>query len=254
MRFLKNLSRVFIVLSILPLVICACNKTSSPKKYLIATDLKFPPFGMVDSNNNPLGIDIELFSEIAKDQNFSYEFKNMEFSSGVAALESEKIDGLMSSVLITERRKLKYDFSNPYYKSAISMGISENKNISNYDELKNRNVACKTASAGGNFAEQISEKYNFKVKYFEESSTIYEEIKSGNSIACFEDYPSLFYAIKNKTGIKVAIRDCGVDAECGFVVLKGKNAELIKKFNVGLAHLKESGKYKEIIDKYGGVN
>ncbi len=32
--------------------------------------------------------------------------------------------------------------------------------------------------------------------------------------------------------------------------MKGENAELLKMFNAGLANLKESGKYDEILDTY----
>ena len=38
----------------------------------------------------------------------------------------------------------------------------------------------------------------------------------------------------------------------GFVVLKGQNAELLEKFNAGLADLKSNGKYDEILAKYLG--
>ena len=37
----------------------------------------------------------------------------------------------------------------------------------------------------------------------------------------------------------------------GFAVKKNTNAELIEKFNKGLANLKSSGKYDEILEKYG---
>ena len=36
----------------------------------------------------------------------------------------------------------------------------------------------------------------------------------------------------------------------GFAVHKGKNAELLKKFNKGLKNLKDSGEYDKIVNKY----
>jgi polar amino acid transport system substrate-binding protein len=32
--------------------------------------------------------------------------------------------------------------------------------------------------------------------------------------------------------------------------MKGKNTELLDKFNAGLKNIKENGKYQEILDKY----
>ena len=36
----------------------------------------------------------------------------------------------------------------------------------------------------------------------------------------------------------------------GFAVAKGQNAELLEKFNTGLANIKENGKFQEIVDTY----
>ena len=36
----------------------------------------------------------------------------------------------------------------------------------------------------------------------------------------------------------------------GFAVLKGENAELLEMFDAGLANLKASGKYDEIVNTY----
>ena len=36
----------------------------------------------------------------------------------------------------------------------------------------------------------------------------------------------------------------------GFAVKKGENAELVEKFNAGLANIKANGKYDEIVKKY----
>lgn len=41
-------------------------------------------------------------------------------------------------------------------------------------------------------------------------------------------------------------------ASYGFAIFDTKNQELIDMFNAGLAHIKENGKYDEIINKYLG--
>ena len=57
------------------------------------------------------------------------------------------------------------------------------------------------------------------------------------------------YGIKTGNGLKM-VTDMEQGSSYGFAVLKGKNAELLEKFNEGLANIKESGKYQEILDKY----
>ena len=75
------------------------------------------------------------------------------------------------------------------------------------------------------------------------------DVKVGNSVACFEDYPVLGYGITQGNGLKM-VTDKEQGSSYGFAVGKGENAELLKMFNTGLANLKENGKYQEILDTY----
>ncbi len=78
---------------------------------------------------------------------------------------------------------------------------------------------------------------------------MYEDVKSGNSVACFEDYPVMGYGIKTGNGLKM-VTEMEQGSSYGFAVLKGKNAELLAKFNAGLENIKANGKYDEIINTY----
>jgi polar amino acid transport system substrate-binding protein len=65
----------------------------------------------------------------------------------------------------------------------------------------------------------------------------------------FEDYPVVGDAIANGMPFKI-VTDMEKGSSYGFAVKKGENAELLAMFNAGLANLKESGKYQEILDTY----
>ena len=80
---------------------------------------------------------------------------------------------------------------------------------------------------------------------------MYDEVKTGNSVAVFDDYPVLAYGITQGNGLKtVTPKEKG--SSYGFAVNKGQNAELLTKFNAGLKNLKASGRYQEMIDGYLG--
>jgi polar amino acid transport system substrate-binding protein len=130
------------------------------------------------------------------------------------------------------------------------MAVSaKNSDIKSYDDLKGKKVAVKTGTEGATFAESIKDKYGFELVYFDESPLMYEDVKTGNSAACFEDYPVIGYGITQGNGLKM-VTDMEKGSSYGFAVLKGKNPELLKMFNDGLKNIKENGKYQEIIDKY----
>ena len=80
---------------------------------------------------------------------------------------------------------------------------------------------------------------------------MFDEVRTGNSQAVFEDYPVLAYGIAQGNGFKtVTPKEKG--SSYGFAVNKGQNAELLKQFNAGLKNLKDSGRYNEIVNSYLG--
>ena len=174
----------------------------------------------------------------------------MGFSAAVAALESSQVDGVIAGMSITEKRKLSYDFSAPYYDSGVVMAIRASDNtIKSYADLKGKRVAAKTGTEGATFAESIKGQYGFNLVYFDESPFMYEEVKAGNSVACFEDYPVIGYGISQGNGLKM-VTGMEKGSSYGFAVLKGKNQDLLKMFDQGLVNVKNNGKYQAILDKY----
>lgn len=223
---------------------------SGSKKYIIATDTTFAPFEFEDESGKRVGIDMDLLDAIAKDQGFEYEMQVLGFDAAVTAVESGQADGVIAGMSITEERKQKFDFSEPYFDSGIGMAVAkDNNDIKSYDDLKDKNVAVKAGTEGATFAESIREKYGFNLTTFPESANMYEDVKAGNAVACFEDYPVLGYAITKGQPLKI-VGDLEAGNSYGFAVKKGENAELLKMFNDGLKKLQDNGEYDKILDTY----
>lgn len=224
------------------------------KTYVIGTDITFAPFEFQDANGNFVGIDMDLMEAIAKDQNFKYQIKPLGFNAAVQALESGQVDGVIAGMSITDERKQKFDLSDPYFDSGVVMAISKNNDtVKSYEDLKGKKVAVKTGTEGYRFAESIASKYGFKIVPFDESSQMYDDVKTGNSIACFDDYPVLAYGVTQNNGLKI-VTEKEKGGSYGFAVNKGMNQELMEKFNTGLINLRASGEYDRILEKYLGEN
>jgi polar amino acid transport system substrate-binding protein len=245
---MKNFVRGCLIAAGVLCLLSGCSKKSS--EYIIATDTTFAPFEFQDANKAYVGIDIELLDAIAKDQKIAYKLEPLGFSAAVAALESNQADAVIAGMSITEARQKKYDFSNPYYDSGVVMALrADNETIKGYADLAGLTVAVKTGTEGATFAESIKSQYGFELKYFDESPFMYEEVKTGNSVACFEDYPVMGYGISQGNGLKM-VTGMEKGSSYGFAVLKGKNTELLAAFNKGLANVRANGVYQKILDKY----
>lgn len=219
------------------------------KHYVIATDTTFAPFEFENDNGEMVGIDLDLLAAIAEDQGFTYELQSIGFSAAVTALEAGEVDGVIAGMSITDERQQKYDFSEAYYDSGVGMAVAADSDIASYEALSGLQVAAKIGTEGCAFAESIAEQYGFTIVQFEDSASMYQDVLSGTSAACFDDYPVLGYEISRGTGLKLPI-DMERGSSYGFATLKGEAPELVEMFNAGLANLKESGKYDEILNTY----
>lgn len=259
---MKSLRVFYVFMSLLLLMavgvpygsVSAAEEPASGKTYQIGTDVTFAPFEFQDASGKFVGIDMDLLDAIAKDQNFKYEIKPLGFNAAVQALEANQVDGVIAGMSITDERKQKFDFSDPYFDSGVVMAIRQDQeSIKSYEDLRGKKVAVKTGTEGYSFAESISSKYGFTIVPFDDSAQMYDDVKTGNSVACFDDFPVLAYGVKQNNGLKI-VTEMEPGASYGFAVSKGRNQELLQKFNAGLINLKASGEYDRIKEKYIGEN
>lgn len=222
----------------------------SGETYIIATDTVFAPFEFTDASNNFVGIDVDILAAIAEDQGFEYELQSLGFDAALLAVESGQADGVIAGMSITEERKEKFDFSEPYYDADVTMAVAKGSDVASYEDLSGKTVAVKTGTNGADFAKSIAGEYGFEVVEFSDSPTMYQDVITGNTAACFEDYPVMAYNIQQGAGMEMPgdIREAG--SSYGFAVRKGENAELLSMFQEGLKNIKENGKYDEIVDTY----
>lgn len=220
--------------------------------YVIATDTTFAPFEFQDAQGNFVGIDMDLLRAIAADQGFNVDIKPLGFDAALQAVQANQVDGVIAGMSITDERKQVFDFSEPYFESGIQMAVLEdNDSITSYEDLRGKRVSVKNGTQGSDFANSIKDEYGFEIVSFADSSTMFDEVKTGNSVAVFEDYPVLLYGIQQGNGFKT-VTPKEDPTGYGFAVNKGRNAELLQKFNDGLQSLKDQGKYDEILQTYLG--
>ena len=77
-----------------------------------------PPYEFTTKKNGKteyVGFEVDLAKKFAKDLGVKLVIKNMDFDSLLVALETGKIDVIISGMNVTNERKKSVDFSNTYY-------------------------------------------------------------------------------------------------------------------------------------------
>ena len=220
------------------------------KTYIIYSDNAFAPFEYLDTATNKyVGVDMDIMAAIAEDQGIKYEMHNEGFDASMGAVQSGQADAMIAGMTITDERKQTFDFSDPYFDDGQVIVAKAGTKL---EDLKGKTVAAKTSTVGGEYAESIKDQYGFTINYYEGSDNMYQAVMTGADVACVEDFSVIGYAIKSGQVDLTIISEQPANVKgYGFATQKGKNAELIEKFNAGLKNIKDNGKYKEILAKYG---
>lgn len=220
------------------------------KVYKVGIDTTYPPFEFQEGDDYK-GIDIDLITAIAENQGFEIEFEPMDFKGIIPAMQAGQLDIAIAGMSITDDRKEKVDFSDPYFEAGLSLVVADgNTEITSLDDLKGKIVAVKKGTTGAAFAEEHKDDYGYEIIQVDNSTSMFQEVANGTSDALIEDYPVISYAIAESDLEFQLVGDRLNGDHYGIAVLKGENDELLKKINDGLASLKESGKYDEILSTY----
>ena len=231
-----------------------CSSAALAEEYAIATDTAFRPFEYTDDDGALVGIDVEILAAIAEDQGFTYIIEPLGWDASIAACQAGQKDGMIAGASITEERKAAgWIFSDGYFTATQSMAVAQGTPIAGFEDLKGHSVAVKVGTLGESYANSLAEQYGFTVVPFGSSLAIYMAVTGGQCAACFDDTPVLEDYVRNG-GIFLQLVDgtANEGTDYGFVVFSPEKQELVDKFNAGLANIKASGVYDQILAKYLG--
>ena len=124
--------------------------------------------------------------------------------------------------------------------------------IKGFEDLAGKQVAVKNGTMSDQYATELADQYGFTVVRVDDDDMMYQQVAGGQAAACFNDTVVLQQNIKKGVALKIVEGTANEGAQYGFAVFDAKNQELIDLFNAGLANVKASGKYDEILAKYLG--
>lgn len=223
---------------------------SEAAKVVVGTNPVFQPFEYQDEAGKMTGFDLDLMTEIGKDQGFEVEVKSMEFDALVGAIQSGTIDVVASGMSITDERKEKVNFSKPYMDASLGIIVDKTSDIKSKDDLKGKVVSAQLGTTGADACQELKEQGVVKdVKLLDNFNTCIQDLKNGGCDAIINDMPvNQAYMAAHPDDV-VLVGEPYVADYYGLAVAKD-NEELLEKINTGLDNLIKNGKYEELCKKY----
>jgi polar amino acid transport system substrate-binding protein len=245
-------SLVFIMIGMMLLAIAGCGQADDDK-LVVGMELQYPPFETTDEDGNPMGISVDLAYALGDYLGKEVVIENTAWSGLIPAIQSEKIDIIISSMSIRPDRAESVAFSDPYSHSTLAILANKDSGVEYIDDLDaaGMKVAVKVGTTGflyvtDNFTEA-------EIITVDKADTAILEVAQGKSDAFLYDQMSIYNAAELYPDTTVALLEPFQDeAEYWAMAVKLDNDELLEQVNAFIAEYSAEGGFDALGDKYLG--
>lgn len=252
MRWLKPLAAALLVQAASTLPALAGENLDAIKSagtIRIGTEGTYSPFTFHNSSNELVGFDVEIGRAVAEKLGVKAEFIEGKWDGLIAGLDAKRYDVVINQVGITEARKQKYAFSEPYIASKAVLIVRQgNEDIKSFEDLKGKKSAQSLTSNFGKLAEAAGAEL-VGTDGFDQSIQL---VLTRRADATINDSLSFLDFKKQQPQAPVTVVAEKPDADYSGIILRKGDEDLVAAINKALADIKADGTYKTISDKYFG--
>lgn len=209
------------------------------------------PFSFTDQATGELkGIDGEMINAIAEAKGWKIKVFTSEYATLIAALNAKKADAIVDAMYITEDRKKQINFTDPWYTEGEAMVVPADSTLASRDDVKGKVLGAQTGTV---FKDLVDSLGGSQVKLFDSQAALLAAVENKQVDAVFTDSAVIGYSLVQKPNPKLKIVTPYEPFYPGIIGagVRKEDTQLLQDLNSGLADLKKSPKYLEILKKYG---
>lgn len=231
----------------------ASEKTITLK---IGTHGSFSPYAFVDENSDaPQGYEIDLMNEIAERKNLDVTLEVAEWNGVFGMLDAGQLDTIACVVSPTEERREKYDFSDPYIKMDIGIGVQKGQaaSIAKLEDLAGKKIGVNAGGQAMKKLESLQDTVQFEIVAYDSPTSMEYDLSLGRLDGIYESIVAILQAAeRGDCDIEPAEMEPLVTSLCAYPFVKDneQNKEVIDRINEALAEMREDGTLMELSMKW----
>ena len=216
---------------------------------VVGMEMAYPPFEMRNTDNQPDGISVRMAEDLAAHLGRPLRLEDVAWDGIIPALQTGKIDLIISSMTRTDARAKAIDFSDGYVTNGLCMLVGKDSEIEDAEDLSESGlkVAVKQGTTGHIWAEANLEGVDLVV--LDEASVCALEVAQGKADAFIYDQISIYKQWKVHTETTRPILNPIREETWAIGIQKGDDA-LREQVNTWLTGFRESGKFDELAEEY----
>jgi len=209
------------------------------------------PFSFTDQASGELkGIDGEMINAIAQAKGWKIKVFTSEYATLIAALNAKKADVIVDAMYITDERKKQINFTDPWYTEGEAMVVPADSTLASRDDVKGKVLGAQTGTV---FKDLVDSLGGSQVKLFDSQASLLAAVENKQVDAVFTDSAVIGYSLVQKPNPKLKLVSPYKPFYPGIIGagVRKEDSQLLQDLNSGLADLKKTPKYLEILKKYG---
>ena len=207
-------------------------KSSGVLKVAVFSDKA--PFGYVDDQGNYAGYDVVFAERLAKDLGVKPEYTSVDPAARVDVLTSNKVDVVLANFTVTDDRKEKVDFANPYMKVSLGVVSPNGAEVTDVSQLDGKTLIVAKGTTAETYFEQNYP--NVTLQKYDQYADAYNALLDGRGDAFSTDNTEVLAWAKSNSGFTVGITKLGDAQTIAPAVQKG-NTELLDFINSEIKQL-----------------
>ncbi len=221
----------------------------------------YAPFEVKAADGSLTGFDIDLGNEMCKRLKAKCEWVESDFDGLIPALKAKKIDAIMSSLSITEKRQQEIAFTDKLYAADSRLVVAKDSAIQpTIESLKGKRVGVLQGTTQETFGNEHWAPKGIEIVSYQGQDNIYSDLTAGRIDAAFQDEVAASEGFLKQPAGKgydfagPSVKDKKYFGDGTGIGLRKDDTELKAAFDKALGELRKDGTYDKMASKYFNFN
>lgn len=212
----------------------------------------FEPMNYMDENNELTGFETDFAKAVCEELKLEPKFQEIDWDSKEIELKTKSIDCIWNGLTITPERQDNMDISIPYMENKQVMVCNKDKVAQFAESVEGASVVAESGSAGEDVAKEDEFFKGADYQPVQSQSTALLEVKAGTADIAIIDFVMSKGTIREDSDFAdlAVVEEKTFSPEQYGIALRKNSAVTLEKLNAAIKAVYDSGKLKEIADKY----
>jgi lysine-arginine-ornithine-binding protein len=227
------------------------------KTVRFGVDASYAPFESKAPSGELVGFDIDLGNALCAKIGAKCVWVENDFDGMIPALQARKIDGIISSLAVTEKRKRQIDFTDILFATPTRMVAKAGSSLLPTPEsLKGKSIGVEQGTVQETYAKTYWESKGVNVVSYQNQDQVYADLRSGRLDAALQDEIQAqqgFLKSPQGEGFDFAgpeVVDDEILGKGAAIGLRKSDQDLKTALNQALQDIRHDGTYQTLEKKY----